>query len=79
MPSRKIVAVKLPADLVQKAKLVVVAQEPPTTLFEYLAVIVRPTVERDLAKVAHGLMKKKQENKGGWKAILPLKRPFKDK
>jgi hypothetical protein len=79
MPTRKVSTVKLPADLVQKAKLVVVAREPKTTLIEYLAEIVRPTIERDLAKVARRLMKKKQENKGGWKTILPLKRPLKEK
>jgi hypothetical protein len=75
MPTRKISTVKLPADLVQKAKLVAVAREPQMTLIEYLAEIVRPIVERDLAKVARGRMKKKQENKGEWEAILPLKRP----
>jgi hypothetical protein len=78
MPTRKISTVKLPADLVQKAKLVVVAREPGTTLCEYLAEIVRPAVDRDLAKLARGLMKNKQENKGGSRAILPLKRTLKD-
>jgi hypothetical protein len=71
---RKIATVKLPADLVQKAKIVVASREPETTLFDYLAEIVRPTVERDLAKAARGLMRKKQENKGEWKAILPIKK-----
>ena len=73
-PRRKIATVKLPADLVQKAKIVVALREPETTLFDYLTEIVRPTVERDLAKVARGLMRrKKQKNKGAWKAILPLR------
>jgi hypothetical protein len=58
---------------VQKAKIVAAGREPETTLFDYLAAIVRPTVERDLAKVARWLMRKKQDNKGEWKAILPLK------
>jgi hypothetical protein len=72
--ARKITTVKLPAELVQKAKVVVAVREPETTLFDYLDGIVRLAVERDLAKVARQLMKKKQENKSEWKAILPLKR-----
>jgi hypothetical protein len=72
--TQKITTVRLPADLVQKAKVVVAVREPETTLLDYLAGIVRLAVERDLAKVARDLMRKKQENKSEWKAILPLKR-----
>jgi hypothetical protein len=71
--TRKTATVKLPADLVQKAKIVVAVREPETTLFDYLAEIVRPIVERDLAKVVRRLIRKKQKNKDEWKAILPLK------
>ncbi len=56
--------VKLPADLVQKAKIVAAARSPRVTLIDYLAEVVRAPVERDLAKVARGLMSKKpEENK----------------
>ena len=53
--------VKLPADLVQKAKIVAAARKPKMTLIDYLADVVRKPVERDLAKVARGLMDKEGE------------------
>ena len=53
---QKMTTVKLPADLVQKAKIVAAAMKPKMTLIDYLADVIRRPVERDLAKVARGLM-----------------------
>jgi hypothetical protein len=55
----KMTTVKLPADLVQKAKIVAAAHKPKTTLIEYLTEVIRKPVERDLAKVAQGLVEGK--------------------
>jgi hypothetical protein len=58
---RKMTTVKLPADIVQKAKIVAAARNPKMTLIDYLAEVVRKPVERDLARVARGLMSKSEE------------------
>jgi hypothetical protein len=60
---RRMTTVKLPADLVQKAKIVAAARQPRVTLIDYLAEVIRSPVERDLAKVARGLMGKRPEDK----------------
>jgi hypothetical protein len=51
---------KLPADLVQKAKIVAAATKPKMTLIDYLAEVIRKAVERDLAKVARELMESEE-------------------
>ena len=45
--------VKLPADIVQKAKIIAAARK--VTLIDYLTELVQKPVDRDLAKVARGL------------------------
>ena len=53
MPKERCMNVKMDAELVRKAKMVAAMKN--ITLLKYIAELVRPQVERDLATMALGL------------------------